>query len=217
MNLHRTLIGLTLCLLVLPSYANPYQQYPVSRSDIQSSPAAVLKQGIEQLTNFLASSAGPNTPPLELFLDKNIAPFFDFTYMAKWTAGARAQFMSREQGVAMEQKLRRLFLKAMVDKLAEYRHGRVQYLRPSGNPQTGEVTLRLMAFQQGSPYPQRLSFRMYRSNQGWKVFDVSSNGQSALSFFRTQFALEERPRMQAPYAINPVMRQLGRQQGYRPY
>ncbi len=217
MNLRRIFIGLTLCLLFSPAYANPFQQYPTSPPRMQQSPAEVLKQGIEQLTNFLAAGPDKNSPPLEVFLEKKIAPFFDFAYMAKWTAGAQAHFMSPQQGAAMQQKLRRLFLTGMVKKLAEYRHGRVRYLRPAGNPQTGEMTLRLMVYQQGNPRPQRLSFRMYRSNNGWKVFDVSSNGQSALAFFRTQFALEARPKPRPHYRAYQGAAQPGRQYGYPRY
>jgi len=212
MNLRNALTGLILCLLMSSVQANPYQYYSAPPA-WQQSPAEVLKQGIEQLTGFLTSGDGPNKPPVEVFVEKTIAPFFDFTYMAKWTAGAQAQFMGPQQRAAMEKKLRRLFLAAMVEKLSSYRHGRVQYLRPTGNPRMGEITLRLMAFQQGSPYPQRLSFRMYRSNKGWKVYDVSSNGQSALAYFRTQFALEARRGVSTQRLAYPA----GRHYGYRRY
>jgi len=204
MNFRQLFLGLSLISLMSPCFANPYQENR-SYNSAQQSPAMVLKQGIDKLTNFLASGNGPNIPPLDVFVENNIAPFFDFTYMARWTAGSQARFMNEQQQKAMEQKLRQLFLTAMIEKLSEYRHGRVQYLRPTGNPRMGQMTLRLMAFQQGNPYPQRLSFRMYRSNQGWKVFDVSANGQSALAFFRTQFALEaqqDRRRQRGSYPSN---------------
>ena len=210
MNLRRALIGMTFCLLVPPCYANPYQPYPVPPAGIQQSPAVVLKQGIEQLTDFIASRGAPNTPPLDVFLENTIAPLFDFEYMAQWTAGAQARYMTPQQKAAMAQKLRRLFMAGMVEKLSEYRHGRVIFLRPTGNRQTGEVTLRLAAYQQGNPQPQRLSFRMYRSQRGWKVFDVSANGQSALAFYRTQFALEARQRTRPYYANHPAAGYPGR-------
>lgn len=217
MNLRRMIIGLTLCLVLSPAYASPYQQYPGPSQQMPPSPAEVLKQGIEQLTDFLANRDAQNSPPLDVFVENTIAPFFDFAYMAQWTAGPQSQYMTPQQGAAMEQKLRRLFLTAMVEKLAEYRHGRVTYLRPIGNPQTGEVTLRLMAFQEGNSYPQRLSFRMYRSQSGWKVFDVTANGQSALAFYRTQFALEARPQPVINYGGYPGAGQPGRQYSYPRY
>lgn len=200
MKLCRILITLTLCLLLSPSFANPYQRYSTSPQPVQQSPANVLKQGIEQLTQYLGNRGGKNAVPLEAFVEKNIAPFFDFAYMTKWAAGRESQYMNPQQATAMQQKLRRLFLTAMVEKLSEYKHGRVKYLRPTGNSRTGELTLRLLAYQQGSPYPQRLNFRMYRSNQGWKVFDVSSNGQSALAFYRTQFSIEARNQRRQNYS-----------------
>lgn len=192
MKLQRMLTGLLLCLLFSTASANPYPRYPGGGTYQPSSPTEVFEQGIKQLTAFLSSRNNSNAPPLEVFVDQTIAPFFDFEYMAQWTAGPRGRYMSPQQKAAMQAKLRRVFLAGMVEKLASYRHGHVQFLAPAGNPRTGEMTLRLLAYQQGSPYPQRLSFRMYRSQSGWKVFDVSANGQSALAFYRTQFALEAR-------------------------
>lgn len=202
MKLRRILITLTLCLLLSPSFANPYQRqlYSTSPQPVQQSPADVLKQGIDQLTQYLGNRGGKNAMPLEVFVEKNIAPFFDFDYMTKWTAGRQARFMNQQQATAMRHKLRRLFLASMVKKLSEYRHGYVKYLRPTSNPRTGELTLKLLAYQQGNPYPQRLSFRMYRSNKGWKVFDVSSNGHSALAFYRTQFSIEARNQRRQNYS-----------------
>jgi len=201
MSLLRTLLGLVLCLLVPFSYANPYQPYPIPAPRIQQvSPADLLKQGVEQLTNYLGSRGAQNRPQLEAFLEKSISPFFDFEYMARWAAGAQARYMTPQQGVALEKKLRRLFMAGMVEKLAQYRHGRVVFLRPVGNPQTGELVLRILAYQQGIPQPQRLSFRMYRGPRGWKVYDVSSNGQSALAYYRTQFAIEARQQRNPYYA-----------------
>ena len=195
----RIIIGLASCLLFTSSFAAPYPQHPVSPPNVQQTPAVILKQGIEQLTNFLANGGGPNTPPLEVFLDTKIAPLFDFAYMAKWVAGAQARNMNPQQGVALEQKLRRIFLTVMVDKLAKYRHGRVQYLRPVGNPQSGEVRLRVLAFQQNNPYPQHISFKMYRSAQGWKVYDVTADGQSAVAFLRLKIANEARENSRPHY------------------
>jgi len=195
----RIIIGVACCLLFTSSFATPYSQYPVSPPKVQQPPAVVLKQGIEQLTNFLAHGGGPNTPPLEVFLETEIAPLFDFAYMTKWVAGAEARNMNPQQWAELQQKIRRIFLTVMVDKLANYRHGRVQYLRPVGNPQSGEMRLRVLAFQQGNPYPQRISFKMYRSARGWKVYDASSDGQSALAFLRLQVAREARENSRPQY------------------
>ena len=206
MFLLRSFTGLGLCLLVSFSYANPYQPYPMPGPRVQQvSPADLLKQGIEQLTNYIGSRDEPNRPQLGAFLENTISPFFDFEYMARWAAGAEARHMTPQQGVELEQKLRRLFMAGMVEKLAEYRHGRVVFLRPVGNPRTGELVLRVLAYQQGSPYPQRLSFRMYRGPRGWKVYDVSANGQSALAYYRTQFAIEAQQKANPYYAGQPPM------------
>lgn len=200
MKIIRIVISLIFSLFLFISCAHAYTAYPQqAASQIQPSAITVLKQGIEQLTGYLGSRNNPGAQPLQVFVEQKIAPLFDFNYMAKWVAGPRAYYMNPQQQAAMEQKLRQLFLAAMVKKLQDYRHGRVRFLRPEQNPRTGEVTLRLLAYQQNNPYPQRLSFRMYPGRQGWKVFDVSANGQSALAYYRTQFALEARQQARPAY------------------
>jgi phospholipid transport system substrate-binding protein len=35
-------------------------------------------------------------------------------------------------------------------------------------------------------YPARMEFRLYRSADGWKVFDVLAQGRSVLMYYRGQ-------------------------------
>ena len=49
--------------------------------------AAVLKQGMDNLLSFLRQS--PDPAQLAAFLEAEVAPAFDFTYMARAAAGPR--------------------------------------------------------------------------------------------------------------------------------
>ncbi|MCU7868794.1 MAG: ABC transporter substrate-binding protein, partial [Candidatus Thiodiazotropha sp. (ex Lucinoma borealis)] len=48
------------------------------------------------------------------------------------------------------------------------------------------VKVRVGILQSGG-YPANIDFRFYRSKAGWKVFDVSANGNSAIAFYRQHF------------------------------
>jgi len=74
----------------------------------------------------------------------------------------------------------------MLGRIAAFGPKQVRFLPPRGEPGGQVVTLSLQVFPvQG--YPTRIDFRLYRSPQGWKVFDVAANGQSALTWFRQQY------------------------------
>lgn len=157
-------------------------------------PGAVLKEGIDKLVRFLDQSGGDprKMQGMEAFLNAEIVPYFDFEYMTQWAAGARYRHMNEEQRAQMQTALKGLFMGAMMQKLASYQHGQVRFLRPRGNPRSGEVTLGIQILPARGMYPTRLEFRMYRSTSGWKVFDVSANGQSAVVFYRGYFAQQMR-------------------------
>jgi phospholipid transport system substrate-binding protein len=150
-------------------------------------PSQVLKQGVERLAAFLSQGGTGNQAQLQAFLDQEISPYFDFAYMARWVGGPRYRYMNPAQRADLERALKGMFLGAMAEKLAGYRYGGVRYLPVRQNPRTGEVDLSIQALQPGGLTTQ-LDFRLYKSAEGWKVFDVTANGQSALVYYRRYFA-----------------------------
>ncbi len=44
-----------------------------------------------------------------------------------------------------------------------------------------------MAVRGAQGMPSELDFRLYRGNDGWKVFDVVANGSSAVVYYRDYF------------------------------
>ena len=153
----------------------------------EQGPNQVLREGIGKLIRFLQQGGAGDPVQLGVFLEREIAPYFDFAYMAQWVAGPRYRHMDADQRDKMGDALKSMFMGAMAQNLTSYRQGRVQFLRARGNPRTGEVILGVRAFQPGG-FMRRLDFRMYESADGWKVFDVTADGQSALVYYRQHFA-----------------------------
>lgn len=150
-------------------------------------PAQVLREGIGKLTAFIAQGGASNPARLEGFLAVEIAPYFDFEYMARFAAGPHYPRFTPDQRQQVESTLRRMFLSAMAQQLLGYRYADVRYLPARVAPGGDEALLSIFALRPGG-IRQRLDFRLYRGPEGWKVFDVSSNGQSALVHYRRYFA-----------------------------
>jgi phospholipid transport system substrate-binding protein len=55
-------------------------------------------------------------------------------------------------------------------------------LNPDGRTGTASI-----AVLNPSAYPARIDFRFYRGAEGWKVYDVAANGQSAVAYYRREF------------------------------
>lgn len=148
-------------------------------------PSVILRQGIDKLLAFLRQSEGPDAARLAFFLDREIAPYFDFAYMARWVAGSSYQGMTPRQRIRMEARLKRMFLGSMTENLADYRNQSVRFMR-TRRGRGGEVTVSMGILQPGG-YPSKIDFRFYLGRDGWKIFDVSANGNSALVYYRQYF------------------------------
>jgi phospholipid transport system substrate-binding protein len=170
-----------------PAEARPYYYgMPAPAAAQQQSPALLLRDGMNKLIGFLKQEPRPANEQVAKFLSDEIAPYFDFPYMARWAAGGMYRQMGQEQREKLEGKLRDMFLAAMAERLAAYNSQEVAFLPPRGAQRGEEVTLPV-AIRNAQGYPAELDFRFYRSKDGWKVFDVVANGSSALVYYRDYF------------------------------
>ena len=147
--------------------------------------AAVLKQGMENLLAFLRQSPPPDPVQLAAFLEAEVAPAFDFTYMARAAAGPLYRNMDDAQQQRLEQKLKEMFLGTLAERLAAFDRQQVSYLPPRRG-RGNRATLSVM-IQNPAGYPAKLDFQMLRGDEGWKVVDVAANNTSALAFYRNYF------------------------------
>lgn len=185
------LMLLPLGLQAQPGYYPQAPQYQQRDESGLARPAMVLRRGIETLTGYLDNHQGVAPEQLRLFLEREITPYFDFQRMAYWAGGSLNRYFTAPQRERFEQLLRMRFLDAMLAQLTGFQHTRLQYLRPRGNMAAGDVTLGVQVFSDNS-YPVQLDFRLYRGADGWKVYDVVANGNSAVAHYRNEFDLMAR-------------------------
>ncbi len=152
-----------------------------------SGPAAEFKRGMKQMLSFLQGSPSPSPEQLAGFVENKLAPYFDFEYMAKTAAGPRYSAMGAKGKAEMTERLKRSFLTVMTAKLVNYGGQGMQFISTRTNPDGRTATVNVAIANPGR-YPARLTFRMYRGKQGWKVYDVAANGQSAIVHYRRQFS-----------------------------
>jgi len=186
-------------------YGMPQQQMPAPRAPVRQKKiseveeaGAVLKAGLKKLLGFFSNNQAPDRQLIAAFLDKEISPYFDFAYMTKWAAGSSYMRMSDRQKMMMEQQLKTQFLTTMAQKLSSFKNQQVKYLAPKVQGK-GQVELSIAILNRGG-YPARLDFRLYKGKNGWKVYDVSANGSSALVYYRQYFRQQmQRQRMQSRF------------------
>lgn len=181
------LVGLMLAgsAAAMPPYGpGPRVDAPATAPQMNN-PAVALRAGVDRLMAFLGQDPQPQADQLSVFLDTEIAPFFDFDYMAKSAGGRLFEQMEADEQAQITAGIKDSFLGKMADKLAGYSNQQVRFLPPrAGNDgRTAQVSVAIL--NPGS-YPARLDFRLYRAAEQWKVYDVAANGQSAIVHYRRQ-------------------------------
>lgn len=177
------------CLSLSPLTVSAQQYYPnpyASEQAEEQHPGVLLREGIEKLLAFLEGGGADDREKLVAFVERELAPYFDFVAMTRWSLGPRGRYMNQEQRMEAVNQLRGMFLSALVRNLMSYEPGRVQYLPPRNNPYSGEMMLSVQSIpQQG--YPLRLDFYFQRNPAGWRVMDVAANGLKATTVYREYF------------------------------
>lgn len=179
------------------------------RADASSmvAPAVALRRGIDKLLAFLSADQRPSQEALAAFLNQEIAPYFDFDYMASAAGGRLYERLGAQERASVAQQIKQSFLTKMAEKLAGYGNQQIRFLPPRTDPTGGAAEVSVAVLNPGR-YPARLDFRLYRAGQEWLVYDVSANGQSAIVHYRRQLMRQAREQhMRELRQINrPVVR-----------
>ena len=162
--------------------------YDPSYAPIPTTPDQIVRRGLDRLIGFLMGAQNPSPEAVRMFLDREVAPNFDFTYMARWSAGSMYRRMTPEQHGRMTELLKNLFMSALARNLGTYARPlpRVDVF-PARAAATGNQATVLVRVVTANGMIARLNFRFYWSEQGWRIFDVSANGISAVAYYRSYF------------------------------
>lgn len=165
-------------------YSQPYAYYPNYQ---QQSPAQLLEMGVNVLQNYLKNGEFENQNHIINFLDSQLAQFFDFEQMARWAAGYHYNRMNSAQQYIFQSNLKKMFFSAFARIVSAYGDAqpRIEFLPPrrQGYDQV-VVTARVIP---ASSYPIRIDFRFMQGPGGWKIYDVGTNGNSAVAYYRAYF------------------------------
>ena len=152
----------------------------------RSTPEAIVHEGLSTLRAFVLAGGGGDQGRARKFAETQIAPYFDFPYMARWAAGKYWARANDAQKQKMTATLRSLFLTSLVRNLGGYNNPGITIHRAR---QAAEDEINVaVTVRYGQAASLRLVFRFYQSAVGWKVFDVTDNGASALVHYRKYFA-----------------------------
>lgn len=130
--------------------------------------------------------AGNQKKLLDLVQAK-VLPHFDFDRMTRLTAGKAWRGATPEQRTALVNEFRTLLVRTYTVAFSRYRDQSVDVKPPRMQPGDDEVTIKTLIVKPGQP-SIAVDYEMEKTDQGWKVFDLSVEGASLIATYRGTFA-----------------------------
>ncbi|MFA7557803.1 MAG: ABC transporter substrate-binding protein [Hydrogenophaga sp.] len=121
-----------------------------------------------------------------------VLPHFDFVRMSQWVLGKHWRAADAAQRERFTNEFRNLLVRTYAKALLEYTDQTIEYLPLLAGDNADRVVVRTQIVQKGSAYPIPINYNMYHRADGWKVYDISVDGVSLVSNYRTSFASEIR-------------------------
>lgn len=130
--------------------------------------------------------SGNTTKVVELVQAK-VLPHFDFTRMTRLAVGKGWNQASDAQKEALVKEFRTLLVRTYSVSLSQYKNQTIEYKPLTLGAADAEATVKTSVNQSGGP-PIPIDYRMSKTPQGWKVFDISVEGVSLVTNYRGEFA-----------------------------
>jgi phospholipid transport system substrate-binding protein len=124
-------------------------------------------------------------------VEQKVLPHFDFGRMTALAMGANWRRATPEQQKLLVEQFRTLLVRTYSTALTAYRDQVIEFRPLRAQPGDTEVTVRSEVRQSGTQ-PVTIDYSMAKSNDAWKVYDVSVGGVSLVTTYRETFAAEVR-------------------------
>jgi phospholipid transport system substrate-binding protein len=130
-----------------------------------------------------------NSRKLLELVDAKVLPHFNFTRMTMLAVGRPWRDATQAQREQLVKEFRTLLVRTYSTALEQYSNQSIEVKPAPTKPGENEVSVRSQINQPGGQ-PIIMDYRMERTPQGWKVFDVSIEGVSIVTTYRSSFMSE---------------------------
>lgn len=120
-------------------------------------------------------------------VEAKILPNFDFNRMTQLVIGKHWSRATAQQKQALVTEFRNLLVRTYSSSLTAFTNQTVDFKPMVVKPDDTDVTVRSEIRQPGGQ-PIPIDYRMYKSSFGWKIYDVTIDGVSLVTNYRSSFS-----------------------------
>src|ERR1700742_1869363 len=152
------------------------------------SPDVLIKTVTQQVLDEIKSDpkiqSGDISKITEL-VNQKILPYTDFTRTTRLVMGRNWNTATPEQQKQIVEQFKMLLIRTYSGALAQVRNQTAQYKPFRASPDDTDVVVRSVVMNNGAPV--ELDYRLYKTAQGWRVYDINVLGAWLIQAYQQQF------------------------------
>jgi phospholipid transport system substrate-binding protein len=153
-----------------------------------NSPDVLIKTVTQQVLDEIKSDKQIQSGDIQkitALVNEKILPYTDFTRTTRLVMGRNWNSATPEQQKQIVEQFKMLLIRTYSGALAQVRNQTVQYKPFRANPDDTDVVVRSVVMNNGSPV--ELDYRLYKTPQGWRVYDINVLGAWLIQAYQQQF------------------------------
>jgi phospholipid transport system substrate-binding protein len=157
----------------------------------QQTPDGLIKQLSDEVINTVKSDKAIQSGDVQRILtlvDAKVLPHVNFQRMTASAVGRYWRQATPEQKTRLQDEFKVLLVRTYSGALTEVKDQTVQLKPTRFSPQDTEVVVRSEV--RGTGQPIQLDYRLEKSDNGWKIYDVNVMGVWLVEQYRSSFAQE---------------------------
>jgi phospholipid transport system substrate-binding protein len=144
----------------------------------------ITQQVMDQIKGDKSIQSGDINKITQLVNDK-ILPYTDFHRTTQLAMGRNWRTATPEQQQQVIEQFKTLLIRTYSGALAQVRDQQIQYKPFRANPDDTDVVVRSTVVNGGQPI--ELDYRLYKTPQGWRVYDINVLGAWLIQAYQQQF------------------------------
>lgn len=158
-----------------------------------ASPVEFVRDNSRQVLDLLKKDDGHNTRKIREQVEALVLPKFDFKRMTAYAVGKNWRIATPEQQNQLAAQFQELLVRVYASTMTRYKTAIID-VKPNAVMNGNEAIVRTAVSLPSSnnQKPVSIDYTLYKTPQGWRVYNVSVEGASLVTAYRNQFDTEIR-------------------------
>ena len=166
------------------AFAGAASAQTVDTSNPDTLVKTVTQQVMDQIRGDKSIQSGDLTRITEL-VNERILPYTDFRRTTQLAMGRNWRSATPAQQEQIVEQFKTLLIRTYSGALAQVRDQQIQYKPFRTSPDDTDVVVRSTVLNNGQPI--ELDYRLYKTPQGWRVYDINVLGAWLIQAYQQQF------------------------------